>query len=99
MKRAEVSKGNGPRTTSALSVFCKKGEHKNDEITVIRYSCRADRTGGPSARQVQDIMMDDVWSMAAKKFLGIVLVAAAAALCTIVDALISQGNDVCDGPV
>ena len=43
--------------------------------------------------------MDDVWSMAAKKFLGIVLVAAAAALCTIVDALISQGTDVCDGPV
>ena len=82
-----------------FSVFCKKGERKNDEITVIRYSCCADRTGGPSARQVQDIMMDDVWSMATKKFLGIVLVAAAAALCTIIDALIDRETDVCDGPI
>ena len=35
-------------------------------------------------------MTDDVWNVAAKRFLGIVLVAVSAVLCTIIDTLIDK---------
>ena len=79
-----------PHKQLTILLHFEKGEHENDEIAVIRHPRRAYRIGGPPARQVQNLMTEDVWNVAAKRFLGIVLVAVSAVLCTMIDTLIDR---------
>ena len=90
MEEAGAADVYGTSAAPASLEFSQKGEHENDEIAVIRHPRRACRTGGLPARQVQNLMTEDAWNVAAKKFLGIVLVAVSAVLCTIIDTLIDK---------